>query len=330
MARTEMTISLWSQRECTKPAGTDNTSSEPKTIDIESGVNRATVATPAIGSPAFPTFDLASLPPIQSIAADTDIRSVLVSSVPVELTRVALRRAWATDPAIRDFVGIAEGQWDFNDPVAIPGFGPLSDAFDAEANSATRQADEIDVARAREYSLLAVLLGRSPDAQMIEHLAHLGGDTTQLGTAHAALGATAAGLNAEQIEREYFDLFLGLGRAKLFPYASYYLSGYFYGRPLARLRETLRQISVERTEGQSEPEDHAALLFEVMAGLAGGRIIAPDGTDRSFFEKHLKPWIGRFFSDLEQAGSSAPFYVHVGTVGRIFIDIETEGFSLST
>jgi hypothetical protein len=70
-------------------------------------------------------FDPASLPSIDAIAADTDIRAFLHSSISVELTRLALRRAWASDPAIRDFRGIAENQWDFNDPDAIPGFGPL-------------------------------------------------------------------------------------------------------------------------------------------------------------------------------------------------------------
>src|ERR1700736_1947905 len=72
-------------------------------------------------------FDLASLPPIEAIAAETDIRGFLQSRVPAELTRAALRQAWANDPAIRDFIGIAENQWDFNDPNAIPGFGPLSE-----------------------------------------------------------------------------------------------------------------------------------------------------------------------------------------------------------
>jgi hypothetical protein len=71
-------------------------------------------------------FDLASLPSIESIAADTDIIAFLRAGVPAELTRAALRRAWASDPAIRDFIGIAENQWDFNDPDAIPGFGPLT------------------------------------------------------------------------------------------------------------------------------------------------------------------------------------------------------------
>jgi hypothetical protein len=70
-------------------------------------------------------FDPASLPSIETIAADTDIGAFLHSRVPAELTRLALRRAWASDPAIRDFIGIAENQWDFNDPDGMPGFGPL-------------------------------------------------------------------------------------------------------------------------------------------------------------------------------------------------------------
>jgi uncharacterized protein DUF3306 len=70
-------------------------------------------------------FDLASLPSIESITASSDISGFLRSGVPAELARAALRRVWTSDPAIRDFVGIAENQWDFNDPNAIPGFGAL-------------------------------------------------------------------------------------------------------------------------------------------------------------------------------------------------------------
>jgi hypothetical protein len=70
-------------------------------------------------------FDQASLPSIETIAFDTDIRGFLQSRVPAALTRAALRQAWASDPAIRDFIGIAENQWDFNDPTAMPGFGPM-------------------------------------------------------------------------------------------------------------------------------------------------------------------------------------------------------------
>jgi hypothetical protein len=78
-------------------------------------------------------FDPASLPSIETITVDTDIRGFLQCRVPVELTRAALRQAWASDPVIRDFIGIAENQWDFNDPNAIPGFGPLQDSDDMPA-----------------------------------------------------------------------------------------------------------------------------------------------------------------------------------------------------
>jgi hypothetical protein len=74
---------------------------------------------------AEPEFDLASLPPIESISALTDVTAFLRAGVPAELTRAALRRVWTADPAIRNFVGLAENAWDFTDPDAMPGFGPL-------------------------------------------------------------------------------------------------------------------------------------------------------------------------------------------------------------
>jgi hypothetical protein len=89
---------------------------------------------PSEDMPRDPPFDPATLPPIDSIIADSDIRQFLQVGVPPELTRAALRSAWAADPAIRDFIGIAESQWDFNDHAAMPGFGPVkaSDYFKAQ------------------------------------------------------------------------------------------------------------------------------------------------------------------------------------------------------
>lgn len=74
---------------------------------------------------AAAAFDPASLPPIESIKAATDIRAFLAPGVPEDITRAALRRAWVTDPAIRDFIGLAENQWDFTKPDGVPGFGSL-------------------------------------------------------------------------------------------------------------------------------------------------------------------------------------------------------------
>ena len=85
------------------------------------------VTTPA------PRFDPASLPDVSSITQASDIRQFLQAGVPAELVRAALRAAWVTDPAIRDFIGIADSQWDFNDPTAMPGFGPLEAADSARA-----------------------------------------------------------------------------------------------------------------------------------------------------------------------------------------------------
>ena len=74
-----------------------------------------------------PEFDITTLPSIESITSATDVTAFLRKGVPVDLTRAALRRVWTADPAIRDFVGLAENAWDFTDPNAMPGFGPLED-----------------------------------------------------------------------------------------------------------------------------------------------------------------------------------------------------------
>ena len=187
--------------------------------------------------------------------------------------------------------------------------------------------DEVDAARAQEYTLLAALLARAPDQAFLDRLAMLRGEASPLGVAHAALEEAASRTSAERVEREYFDLFIGLGRGELLPYGSYYQSGFLYERPLARLRGELARLGIERADGHAEPEDHAATLCEIMAGLINGRLPAEAGADRDLFEKHLAPWIGRFFGDLEQA-EAADFYRNVGTLGRLFVDIETEAFAL--
>jgi TorA maturation chaperone TorD len=187
--------------------------------------------------------------------------------------------------------------------------------------------DDVAAARAQEYALLATLLGRAPDATLLKSLASLRGDATPLGVAHAALAQAASETTIERIEREFFNLFIGLGRGELLPYASYYLTGFLHERPLARLRADLAPLGIERAEGNSEPEDHAATLCEIMAGLVIGRLPAPQGTDQQIFEKHLAPWIGRFFADLERA-EAAGLYRRIGTLGRVFMEVEKEAFAL--
>ena len=187
--------------------------------------------------------------------------------------------------------------------------------------------DEVDLARAQEYALLATLLMRTPDAAFLSKLSALRADASPLGLAHAALAEAAEGTTAEKVEREYFDLFIGLGRGELMPYGSYYLTGFLHERPLARLREDLARIGIARAEGMVEPEDHASILCEIMSGLASRRLPAPPDSDRMIFEKHMAPWIGRFFTDLENA-AAADFYKRLGTLGRVYMDIEAEAFDI--
>jgi TorA maturation chaperone TorD len=200
------------------------------------------------------------------------------------------------------------------------------------ARAPTETIDDVDAARAQEYALLATLLARAPDRDLLARLARLKADASPLGLAHARLAQAAGGADAARVEREYFNLFVGVGRGEVLPYGSYYLTGFLHERPLARLRSDLADLGIARAEDQCEPEDHIAILCEVMAGLVAGRFAAnADGdrrhVERRFFDRHVAPWARRFFADLERA-EAADFYRAVAAVGATFIDIETEAFAL--
>jgi len=116
-------LERWSRR---KLAATEIAAGPaPRDEWTEQGAAQTMAHPNAADCPTAPLFDPASLPPIESINAASDLRAFLAPGVPIELTRAALRRAWTTDPSIRDFVGIAENQWDFSKPDSVPGFGSL-------------------------------------------------------------------------------------------------------------------------------------------------------------------------------------------------------------
>ena len=133
MSEPENFITRWSRRKQADAGGaaSDAARSAEQPAEnasvIEGSGKSGTAAPGKRGAPVppAPPFDLATLPPIESITAQTDIRAFLAPGVPAGLTRAALRRAWAADPAIRDFVGLADYDWDFNNPASITGFGSL-------------------------------------------------------------------------------------------------------------------------------------------------------------------------------------------------------------
>jgi TorA maturation chaperone TorD len=149
-----------------------------------------------------------------------------------------------------------------------------------------------------------------------------------LGRAHAALAAAARATNQDRASAEYFNLFVGVGRGDVVPYASFYRTGFLHARPLSHMRADLARLGVERTNDVFEPEDHLGTMFEVMAGLIQGDF-SPADTDAAaqFFKEHIAPWGERLLEDIALAPSS-DFYRAVAELGRLWLEIETESFAL--
>ncbi|UWQ80363.1 molecular chaperone TorD family protein [Leisingera sp. S132] len=193
----------------------------------------------------------------------------------------------------------------------------------------TRIAEE-DRLRADLYNFLGLILSGPPDQMLLDQTAGLDGDTSDLGQGIATLAKLAKLTKPKAAESEYNKLFIGLGRGELLPYASYYLTGFLNEKPLAVLRQDMTARGLARAENVFEPEDNIASLMEMMAAQIVGRFGAPASLEeqKTFFNRHIAPWAAHFFADLEGAKNSV-FYAAVGSVGRVFMDIESEGFRLS-
>lgn len=191
-------------------------------------------------------------------------------------------------------------------------------------------ADE-DRQRADLYNFLGVILSAPPDELLLAQTASLQGDESELGRAIATLAKMARVTKPKSVESEYNRLFIGLGRGELLPYASYYLTGFLNEKPLALLRQDMTARGLARSDTVFEPEDNIASLMEMMGAMIVGRFGAPASlsSQKTFFNKHIAPWASHFFSDLEGAKNSV-FYAPVGTIGRSFMEIETEAFRMST
>lgn len=185
-----------------------------------------------------------------------------------------------------------------------------------------------DAARAEEYALIGALLWRAPTAELLAQLAGLRGDASELGAAHHMIAEAARSADPEAVQREFFDLFVGVGRSEILPYASYYRTGFLHERPLADVRADMEKLGLAREDRVGEPDDHVAILFDVMRGLITGEFEADGVDERAFFERHLKPWAARMFADVEMT-SSASFYRPVAAAGRIFMEIEAGALALA-
>jgi len=192
------------------------------------------------------------------------------------------------------------------------------------------QISDMDRARADLYNFLGALLAGPPDELLLAQTAGLTGDDTEMGQAIGTLARVAKVTKPKAVESEFNRLFIGLGRGELLPFASYYLTGFLNEKPLALLRQDMARKGMARAETVFEPEDSVASLMEMMAAMIVGRFgTAADLTaQRDFFNTHIGPWAGHFFTDLEEAKGSV-FYTPVGTVGKVFMSVEAEAFRMS-
>ena len=134
-------LARWSQRKLNPP--------EEKPALAKKASPPAAGKDAAAKAPPDPEFDITTLPSLESIGSNSDIRAFLQRGVPASLTHAALRRAWSADPAIRDFVGLSENSWDFNAPNSVPGFGSLN-------------AEEVRQAAARFFASLTETASQTP------------------------------------------------------------------------------------------------------------------------------------------------------------------------
>ncbi len=185
--------------------------------------------------------------------------------------------------------------------------------------------------RAGTWNLLGNLLAGPPASEVLELLSGIRDPASErerdeIASAWATLRIAAQRAVPTALEQEYQDVFIGVGGGEITPYASWYETGSLLERPLIELRQDLQLIGIERQAGVTEPEDHAAAICEVMSVVINDPDIGLDW-EKQFFERHIHPWMGRLFRDLQQA-PSAGFYKAVGSLGEAFVRLEQRYFSM--
>lgn len=205
--------------------------------------------------------------------------------------------------------------------------------YDPSTNETSNAVSEDDAMRANFYGLLARVLAGPMDDETLDAMRALAEheDGSPLGEAITAFGKLCQRTSIGKAEEEYTELFYGIGAGgDITPYGSFYITGLVYDKPLAALREDMARLGIEPAEDNSEPEDHIASLCEMMHGILTGALAEHAGPDeaKTFFDKHLAPWAGNMFADLEKS-KAAVLYMPVGTIGRLFMEIEREAFEMA-
>lgn len=174
------------------------------------------------------------------------------------------------------------------------------------------------------YLLLATLFRHEPSEELLGFLANLEFENngTPMADAWAALVSSSQQNNASVIADEYQELFIGIGRGEVVPFASWHITGSLMEKPLADIRFDLAKIGLERSENVKEPEDHIAALCEIMAYLCD----ADQQQQKAFFNRHLSPWYTNLVEQIHSA-QSANFYLAAAQLLSAFLNLENVAFS---
>lgn len=208
----------------------------------------------------------------------------------------------------------------------------------APASLDTRTVSPEDVARARWYAMLAEVFRAPPPAAWLRGIGAQATASAAAGTADTALGQAwntfalaCANADPDAVRAEYEETFIGVGKAEVFLYGSWHLSGFLHERPLVELREHLAALGIARRSDVSETEDHVAALCETMAWLI---VAAPESsrtlaTQRVFFQRFLSPWYEALVEAIEHCGST-DFYKHAARLLGEFLAIERQAFEFDS
>lgn len=201
---------------------------------------------------------------------------------------------------------------------------------DSGTGTAVAEQSEEHRIRADVYRLLATLLAAPPNDDVLQMIRNIDAGNAEtegsLAKAWQMVKSAAQQVRADELTDEYFNVFIGLGKGEISPYASWYLTGFLMEKPLADLRSELSRLGFDRQSHVHEPEDHAAALCEVMGVIIAESVLSFE-EEKRFFIQYIAPWMGRFFDDLNRA-QTAKFYKTVGYLGKQFIDIEQRYFSM--
>lgn len=202
----------------------------------------------------------------------------------------------------------------------------------------TQQEDNMiageDWARADFYGLLSQLYSGEVTDEFLAKFREIDRGaldiTTPLGFEFSELLRVVTQFSSKQINQEFVDNFIGVGRPEIMLYGSYYMSGFLNEKPLVNLRDDLAKLGLTRDEALVETEDHIAFLCEVMRYL----ILADDppvpfADQRAFFQAHMASWYDRMADDIE-AGANTDFYKTVGRMTRVFFDVERQSFDFES